>query len=523
MPVRNPVGIFLWGVLIAALLFTGWLAYSHLLQRGPTLYADKKAEEMSGAELAEYFKYGAIGNQNYEFFPFKIWAVLPNVCPNLIGENYKDGYKNFGFLYEKDESGKDKDIPVGMSKTRIGFERVAINCAICHQQTFKFSQHGPIQSYIGGSANRLDSQRYVRFISDCAATENFTPEKILTEMKKRFTLNPFEELLYRYAIIPLTKSEIQTRITKRFAWTYKHPLWGPGRVSPFNPVKFAYLKQPIDDTVDHADVMPAWNADEKEKLSKSLHPDQRVYWHWDGLSSDLDEVILNSALGDGTVAKDYDPAMIAKIKRFLYDLQSPKLKDTASAAGYDANFDPALLQEGKVLFDGYCAECHGNKGERTMTLIPDEEIGTDPNRLRMWTEEAKDAYNNYDKDGQGKDVEGTPMTWTFNHFENIEAYITQPLDGIWLTAPYLHNGSVPTLYDLLLPEPERPKAFIRGLDLIDLRKGGYSAPACDPQIYKGEGFCFDTRLRGNGNQGHDYGTALTESERRALVHYLLSL
>ena len=60
--------------------------------------------------------------------------------------------------------------------------------------------------------------------------------------------------------------------------------------------------------------------------------------------------------------------------------------------------------------------------------------------------------------------EGKP--WRFSHFRKTNGYANMPLDGLWLRAPYLHNGSVPTLRALLFPE-ERPAVFYRGYDVYD--------------------------------------------------------
>lgn len=100
------------------------------------------------------------------------------------------------------------------------------------------------------------------------------------------------------------------------------------------------------------------------------------------------------------------------------------------------------------------------------------------------------------------------------------AYKARPLDGIWATAPYLHNGSVPTLYDLLLPAKDRPASFNVGTREYDPAKVGYvSAPTA-----AGNGFTFDTKVRGNSNIGHDYRVGeLTDEQRWALVEYMKTL
>jgi hypothetical protein len=100
------------------------------------------------------------------------------------------------------------------------------------------------------------------------------------------------------------------------------------------------------------------------------------------------------------------------------------------------------------------------------------------------------------------------------------AYKARPLDGIWATAPYLHNGSVPTLYDLLRPAKDRPPTFNLGAREYDPVKVGYVAAPGAP----GNGFAFETKLRGNSNIGHDYHVGeLTEEQRWALVEYMKTL
>lgn len=101
--------------------------------------------------------------------------------------------------------------------------------------------------------------------------------------------------------------------------------------------------------------------------------------------------------------------------------------------------------------------------------------------------------------------------------ERILAYKGRPLDGIWATAPYLHNGSVPNLYELLLPADERTKQFHVGNIEFDSKKVGFKTEA-------GPGTTLlDTTLPGNRNTGHDMYGNFNESERWALVEYMKSL
>jgi hypothetical protein len=100
---------------------------------------------------------------------------------------------------------------------------------------------------------------------------------------------------------------------------------------------------------------------------------------------------------------------------------------------------------------------------------------------------------------------------------NLLAYRARPLDGIWATSPYLHNGSVPNLYQLLLPASERLQTFYLGSNDFDPETVGYRSKLGE------RAFLFDTTLPGNLNTGHDFGTNLTNDERWDLIEFLKSL
>ena len=95
-----------------------------------------------------------------------------------------------------------------------------------------------------------------------------------------------------------------------------------------------------------------------------------------------------------------------------------------------------------------------------------------------------------------------------------------PLDGAWIRAPYLHNGSVPSLKDLLEVPTNRPARFWRGYDVYDPVNVGFLS---DGPEARRTGTLHDTSQPGNTNVGHDYGTALPAESKRALLEYLKTL
>ena len=96
-------------------------------------------------------------------------------------------------------------------------------------------------------------------------------------------------------------------------------------------------------------------------------------------------------------------------------------------------------------------------------------------------------------------------------------YRARPLNGIWATGPFLHNGSVPSLMALLRPAAQRPTSFVVGNSDFDPVNVGFTEPS------DGTGFQMDTQALGNANTGHEYGVTLTEADKLALLEYLKSL
>lgn len=216
------------------------------------------------------------------------------------------------------------------------------------------------------------------------------------------------------------------------------------------------------------------------------------------------------------------PADFAKAEPAFRDVLEYLL--TIEAPKYPFPVDEKLAAAGKQVFGDNCAKCHGTYGEHWTypnKVIPLDEIGTDPTRFRNIGPKFGEAYNAswFAKEGPaGKPVRATA------------GYQAPPLDGAWATAPYFHNGSVPTLYGVLNSKA-RPKVFTRsyrtGEEDYDKRDVGWRVREVPPPGAGQSGYerrkVYDTSRPGRGNGGHTYGDDLTETERRAVIEYLKTL
>jgi hypothetical protein len=444
----------------------------------------------------EHFLYGSVGTEEQEGVPYWIWLVLPRIFPEYLPA--PGGYAALGVL-----APSGHEMPIGLSKVTIGFPRVGINCAMCHTASVRLRPADPPTIYPAAPSHQMAPQMYLRFLFACASDPRFTADTILAEISRNYRLAALDRLIYRYAIIPRTRSALR-ELDQADAWMRSRPDWGRGRIDPFNPVKFRVLEQPIDATIGNSDMVPLWN----------LKAHTGHAYHWDGLNTDLREVVLSSAIGDGATRKwvdrdmrgwdSTDPRTMSSLRRvqnYISERQAPK---------YPFPIDSALAAQGAPIYAAECASCHALGGARTGTVIPVAEIGTDRHRLDMWTKASAAAYNAY---GEGH-------SWKFSHFRTTEGYVSVPLEGLWLRAPYLHNGSVPTLTDLLEPVERRPARFWRGYDVYDPVRVGFVTGG--PGIER-SATLHDVARPGNSNAGHVYGTALPADQKRALLEYLKTM
>lgn len=198
--------------------------------------------------------------------------------------------------------------------------------------------------------------------------------------------------------------------------------------------------------------------------------------------------------------------------------------DSLEPPPYPFEIDTPLADQGRVVFENHCARCHGTYGpggEYPELIIPIEEVGTDRVRLDSLTVEHRAGYgrNWINEYGAKGEVVADPG-----------GYLAPPLDGIWATAPYFHNGSVPTLWHVLRPD-ERPAVWRHPDDPADYDQQRVGLPvetfdelpADTITSFAVQRRYFDTGVTGKDAGGHTFPASLTEDEKRTLLEYLKTL
>jgi mono/diheme cytochrome c family protein len=284
-----------------------------------------------------------------------------------------------------------------------------------------------------------------------------------------------------------------------------------------DPQTLRWSADPVIDvsgTVVPTDVPPWW-------LMKKKHA---MFYNGFG-RGDFGRFLMASNLltvRDSSEARQVDEHM-GDVLSYIYSLNPPK---------YPHPIDQGLARRGGILFVEHCSKCHGHysayvgpsdkpsptafgaDGEYPNLMIPESLVGTDSLLYK----------NNYQSP---QFIEWFNRSWFAqgDHPARLapsDGYIAPPLDGIWMTAPYLHNGSVPTL-EALLDSRERPVFWVRDFanPQYDYAKVGWkysvdTAGVATTGVY-------NTTLPGYGNYGHRFGDVLSAAERKAVIEYLKTL
>ncbi|MCA9070146.1 MAG: cytochrome c [Planctomycetaceae bacterium] len=250
------------------------------------------------------------------------------------------------------------------------------------------------------------------------------------------------------------------------------------------------------------DAPPFWNVKKKSRL------------YIDGHIGKSHRTLMQFMLlprNDEKTVKEWEPDFL-DILAWIESVEAPR---------WPWKIDKTLATRGKAIFEKNCASCHGTCGDDPTypeRMIPIKKIGTDPVRLRALT--------------RSKHLEWVKKGWISDYGKvqvdiAPQGYIAPPLDGVWASGPYFHNGSVPTLWHVLHPG-QRPQVWKRsengydqsrvGLEVQEFpkRPDHISSPA-ERRMY------FDTSGSGKSAEGHDFPSTLTEPEKMAVLEYLKTL
>lgn len=465
------------GALLLALLAglpLGYGLWHHLLRQGPL-------EQFASDE--DHFKHGNIGNEKSRGMPYYLWEVLPEMfADKLPGPG---GWASLGFMTEA-----GRYFPVGFSKRTVGFPMLSPNCALCHSSRYRRSASDQPRFVPGGPAAELDFNGFIKFLGDCADDPRFHPAVLTDKIAAKHQLSAFERQVYRRIILPLTRRALQL-MQREFVWMKLRPAAGPGRMDAVNVLKINLFRGADDGTIGTSDYLPVWNQAARGNLG--------LRWNCGGVNL-AQENLLAAAFLLNLDSAAFDSASFKRVAHYLQDLKPPP---------FPFLIDQAAAQRGQTIFRQHCASCHAFGAAEVGRINPVQQVGTDPAYINSWTEKLVDGL---------KAVRSGEF-----HFDAVrltDGYNNLPLDGCWARAPYLHNGSVPGLWDLLQPDEKRPVRFYRGYNVYDPEKMGFVSDGTEARRF---GFEYDTRLSGNGNQGHAYGTNLHDTDKSALIEYLKTL
>lgn len=464
----------------------------------------------------------------------------------------KDGAKSlssaleqFGFI--PDPSGNQ--LPIGFAVHRdgpTGRQWVGLTCAACHTGRIQYGSHVMI---IEGAPSMLDFDSFFGAVVE--AMDGHTPGS---------------EDAAQYADL---KRKLRARLNVNKTSVHG----GYGRVDAFGQI-FNDIAVNVLNNGDSAAVSP--NAPASYPFLWDIAQHKRVQWNGSapnlGVGGDgsmmrnIGEVI--GVFGQVSVPDKFsgmpkfqasaDLPKLRMIESWIARLHSPQWPSSVFPA-----LRPAMVSSGMRVYKSECERCHALLANTRAvpvpvptSLIDVNEVRTDRKLLdnfnkfttnsrqlqghltllnprKIWTTfkptdslalitayvtagvlNAQDPHGTHRlRDGIALFWEGTP---------DMNAYKARPLDGIWATAPYLHNGSIPNLDELLKAPKDRAPVFCVGAAEFDPGIVGYPVPR-DAAASCGTQFKFDTSLPGNRNIGHDYGTRLSGDDKQALIEFLKSL
>lgn len=417
------------------------------------------------------------------------------------------------------------------SVPRVRLEVANMGCAACHAGMSYDAEGNPTgRVWLGSPNTSRYFDGYTRDILSALRHVRGREEELLAAIKKVFPgVHPDEIVTIKTYVLPQIADRLrQADDRKDILVQFDH-----GAAGLTNGI--AALKLRLDtrpsllgpQEVGYASIPDLYGRRLRSSLLYdglySLRPDERFVERRLGDFSPADHERLSSIVAFFIV-----PSM--GIKPTLSDKQAGRVNDILHwvldyrPQPFPGPIERALALQGSQVYAAKCAACHGTytsgvDNVRLLSypnrLVPQSEMGTDPERWRAITPAMVRAI---DRTPVGKKVNAA----------NASGYVAPILNGLWASAPYLHNGSVPTLHHLMNPE-ERPARFYVGGHKLDFSRVGIAGDVDDRGTYRyASGYrpwstavLVDTTALGLGNRGHEKEfTALSKGERLALLEYL---
>jgi RoxA-like, cytochrome c-like len=507
-------------------------------------------------------------------------AVLSyDLFQNMEAADSQDLFRNglnsprYGLVPQPVSPSNPDGLPIGVSKTNVATaikgwpagDYAGMTCAACHEGHLKYK--GKLIRIEGGISNTIDFQGLVQGISEALL-------KHLTDAAK------FDRLAARLRTsTPDAKEKLRKRIESERERVHEygsrtsitpHP-WGPGRVDALTMIvdrSTATLTGIGENwSTGNAPVKPPflWNAPQGLWTQWSAFvqaPIDRNFGETMGVFLPAD--LSSKSPAEGLFQSNGAILELQRVENQLGRLAPPSWPEDVLG-----KIDRDKAKVGKALFMEHCASCHNawpyrwsepNKYGKRFILVgltPQSYVGTEPQLFTLrplaitgelskflppefrdkpllepfifsgllGAEARKTAIRKLQLT-QAQEVELYGYRELPTPRPPDRVYKAAPRDGVWATPPFLHNGSVPNLYEMLIPAAERTKKFYLGGDFDPVKVG------LDTTATSGT-FLLDTTLLGNSNAGHSFqdgprgdgivGPLLTDDQRWALVEYLKSI
>jgi mono/diheme cytochrome c family protein len=458
-------------------------------------------EPDAGAGGEELFTTHDLGSPFATGIPYALALAGMQRYPEILGRDFEEFCDKFGALPDPDSP---SGLPVGFvlhRERRSDTEYLMTSCALCHTAEIG----GRRIVGLGNRNLRTNALHHalLRVAGDPAFTqESMVPAAEAQARRHGLAWSWRSRLATRGAVKAL--AALAARDAKRPWGRLQDIDAGPGRNTPVEFAKAA-SRVLIGPPYGFVKLPAVWTYGPRATFGcdGALTGDRAVA---------LSAVEFNKGMPPADIL-----ARAGRWKRLYAYLQG------LTAPAYPRRIDTARARRGEALFSRHCSGCHGSypAGEPPRyaeQVTPPDVAGTDPDRLHCVSKELIEARR---VRGLAPHVQlSTP-----------KGYVPPPLTGLWCRGPYLHNGSVPTLADLLRPPEDRPVRFFVGgdtkydLDLLGLAYQEEPAPEGKRQAKRASPrqYLFDTTQAGNGNGGHPAGTSLSENERRDLLEYLKTL